>query len=852
MSSRPDGERRSAQEETVATVVETVATVVETITDKRARMAPADGPRLPPRYEDAGRIASGGFGEVRRVFDTALERAVAMKILHAEVAARERPAARFLAEVKLTAGLAHPGIVAVYDAGHLDDGRLWFTMREVRGRTLGEVIDEIHDAASEGDFRETRSGWTFRRLVDAFARACQAVAYAHRRGVVHRDLKPDNIMVGELGDVLVMDWGLGRRCDDADDADDADDTDPAAPAVGTEGMLTQHGEILGTPAYMPPEQALGQRDLHGPASDVYALGAILYHLLSGRPPYRGDAMTMIAKVIAGPPEPVTQAAYPRSVPDELAAACERAMQRVIAARYKDAEALAGDMVAWLDGARRRDQALAVVETARRIEPEIAALRMRAAVVLAEAAARLEGVRSFHPLSATLPGWALEDEAAQLDVEATLREVEWLTALGGALTLDPELPEAHAALADHHRDRLLEAERAHRAVDAARAEASLRAHDRGRHTSILRGEGALTLITDPPGAEVRLARFVLRDRRLVPEDMGLLGTTPLRAAALPKGSYLLRVRAPGRAEVLYPVLIERAAHWDGCPPGEAEPLPIVLPTEDELGPDDVYVPAGYAWTGGDPQAADALPARRIWIDGFIVSRFPVTNDAYRIFLDDLVRSGREADAIAACPRAQLGMSGQRAVFERDREGRFVLGVDDLERPLLPDAPVTLIDWFGATAYAAWAGARRGVPFRLLDELEREKAARGVDGRLCPTGNHLDARFFRVAESVETRPSAVGVHESPLDVSPYGVRGLGGNTRDYCGNAWRREGPRIEGGRLVREEARGDEVRAVRGGAWSSALEWCRSAARMGNAPGIRRFTTGIRLGRSYPAGSPGGQ
>jgi serine/threonine-protein kinase len=109
-----------------------------------------------------------------------------MKILHADVARAPLLEARFLAEARLTAGLEHPGIVGVHDRGRLADGRPWFTMREVRGRTLREVIDEVHAAAGPEGFRETASGWTFRRLVDAFARVCQAVAFAHRRGVVHR------------------------------------------------------------------------------------------------------------------------------------------------------------------------------------------------------------------------------------------------------------------------------------------------------------------------------------------------------------------------------------------------------------------------------------------------------------------------------------------------------------------------------------------------------------------------------------------------------------------------------------------------------------------------------------------
>jgi serine/threonine-protein kinase len=833
-----DEERGQTRDVSIPDATLTMSGVEETA----ATPTPSATP-LPPRYRDVGRIASGGFGEVRRVYDTMLERVVAMKILHASVAARARLAARFLAEVKLTAGLSHPGIVAVHDFGRLDDGRLWFTMREVRGRTLGDVVAEVHAAADESGFRETASGWTFRRLVDAFARACQAVAYAHRRGIVHRDLKPDNIMVGELGDVLVMDWGLGRRVTDPDESLGGE-----GGISGDEPHLTQHGDVLGTPAYMPPEQALGQRELHGPQSDVYALGAILYHLLAGRAPYKGDTRTVLARVIAGPPAPVLETARPLRVPEDLALICERAMRRAIGERYPDAEALAGEIVAWLDGARRREQALAIVARARTLEPEIAALSARAAAMRAEASARLEGVRPFDPLDAKQPGWALEDEAARLDVQAALREAEWLEALHGALTIDPDLPEAHAALAVHYRAELLAAERAHRHEDVVRAEARLRAHDRGQHAALLRGEGSLTLVTDPPGAEVLLERYTLRDRRLVPAFVGALGATPLRDVPLAKGSYRLRITAPGRAEIHYPVLIERAAHWDGRAPGDDEPMPIALPPEGELEADDVYVPAGYAWIGGDPQAGDSLPAQRIWIDGFIVKRFAVTNEEYRAFLDDLLQSGRESDALAACPRAQMGMDGERAVFDRDASGVFVLGVDHLGRALSPDAPVTLVDWFGAAAYAAWYAARTGKPWRLLNELEREKAARGADARLVPMGHHLDARFVCSVESVEKNPVVAGVFDDPLDESPYGVRSLGGNTRDYCENAGRRDGPRVVSGRLVRELAQGDEVRAVRGGSWSSPLEFCRAAARFGNPPAARRLTTGVRIGRSYPAQS----
>ena len=156
------------------------------------------------RYEDLGLLGRGGMGEVRRVRDRVLGRELAMKLLPPETGDTAEARARFLAEARLTAQLQHPGIVPVYDCGALPEGLLWFTMLRVRGRTLGTVIRALH-AAPDSSRIETRS-----RVIDAWARACEAVAYAHGEGVVHRDLKPDNVMIGDMGEVLVVDWGIAR------------------------------------------------------------------------------------------------------------------------------------------------------------------------------------------------------------------------------------------------------------------------------------------------------------------------------------------------------------------------------------------------------------------------------------------------------------------------------------------------------------------------------------------------------------------------------------------------------------------------------------------------------------------
>jgi serine/threonine-protein kinase len=809
-------------------------------------VGPAGGALLPARYAYIERIGSGSFGDVWRVRDRVLDRVLAMKLLRKELLDMKHMVARFLLEARITADLQHPGIVAVHDQGELADGGLWFTMKEVRGRTLRAVIEEVHAAAGPDGFREAPSGWTFRRLVDAFARISQAVAFAHSRGVMHRDLKPDNLMVGEFGEVLVMDWGLARHVRSlAEDSIDIVTEDISVDLT----PLTQYGDIIGTPAYMPPEQALGQREKHCGASDVYALGAILYHLLCGRAPYVGSAVSVVRELRAGPPPRLAEVLRGKPpVPEELVALCEHAMERAIEDRYADAEPLAREVVAFLEGARLREQALAVLDEARALEPKIAELRLLASRRREEAQAALAHVQPFDPIEKKRPGWELEDEAAGFGRDAALHETAWLQTVHGALSLCAELPEAHALLADHYRERLSAAELAHHDEDAARCEALLRSHDRGQHAAILRGEGALSLVTDPPGATVHLERYEQQDRRLVPVDAGVLGETPLRELPLQRGSYRLRLRAPGRAEVLYPVLIERGVHWDGCAPGQQEPSPVALPLAEEIGPEDCYVPAGWCWTGGDAEAGDSLPPQHVWIDAFVIRRFPVTNREYLEFLNALLASGREAEALAACPKSVLGggdAGGEQLAVRRDADGRFLFMEDAPGRPQQADWPALLVDWHGAGAYARWLAARTGLPWRLPNELEREKAARGADRRVCPWGNHLDATFACVAESQPGELSRASVAAYPLDESPYEVRGLAGNSRDWCVNAWRHEGPRVEGGRLLIDAAADDDqdFRAVRGGAWTSPLHASRSTWRFASRPDARRVTVGVRVVRS---------
>lgn len=298
-----------------------------------------------PRYAVQGRIGRGGMGAVFRVRDEDLSRELAMKVMLAGGTRRLR---RFLEEAQIAGSLDHPGVVPVHELGLDAKGRVYFTMRLVQGRDLKEIIDFVHSGDPE---------WTLQRALDVIVKVCDTMAYAHSKDVIHRDLKPSNVMVGNFGEVYVVDWGLARALarEDIHDLRLRDEA-AAAPESATESdadplLLTMDGDIVGTPCYMPPEQARGETAAVGPQSDVYSVGAMLYHLLTGTAPFvsageRLPARRMLECVLAGPPASVH--ALRRGVPAELEAICEKAMARDPAARYADMRAMAHDMRAYLE------------------------------------------------------------------------------------------------------------------------------------------------------------------------------------------------------------------------------------------------------------------------------------------------------------------------------------------------------------------------------------------------------------------------------------------------------------------------------------------------------------------------
>ena len=784
----------------------------------------ATGPNGTPithsRYTDQGILGRGGGGEVRRVFDPVLKRDVAMKLLHPDSVQRPEVMERFFAEARICARLSHPAIIAIYDWGVLEDGRPFMVMPIVIGQTLSGVIQSAH---SDGlpDLN------VLKRLVSIVRTACEAIAYAHTRSVVHRDLKPGNIMVGHFGEVIVLDWGLASF-----------QGETLHVSKGTGDLMapislsvTRVGEVKGSLGYMAPEQARGDTAAIDEQTDVFALGAVLYEVLSARPPWGMDPQQALADARAGRHPRLGR---PRALPRALVDICERALHPDPEQRPPGAADLARTIGDWADGLDDLLQARALVRHADAALSEARSRRSQARQHEVWAEQLLEGVAANADESEKLQGWQQQDEAHRLRQEADFLQFQHIQNLQTALSYAPQLVGAHRRLAQHYHGLHREATDA---FEARRLEALLRQHDRGEFADYLKGTGQLSLTTSRP-ATVRLSVYAPHRRRLHADPIGPEQPTPLLLRELPIGSYLAEIRTADGIEVCRPLSITRCVHTEAS---------VWIPEAIPEGM--VYVPAGPYWCGGDAQAfGTPLPLQRVWVDGFFISRFPVTNADYIAFLDDLVDRGLEQAALACAPR-ERGRKGTM-VYGRTDSGHFQLVPDHDGDLWHPRWPVVMLSFFAMQAYAAWKTEQTGLEYRLPYELEWEKAARGsADSRAHVWGTDaFDPSWCRVALSTGAGRSAPApVDDYAVDVSPYGVRGLAGNVTDICLDHYHREGPIIRDGKWrVREEPTG--LRPVRGGQWAGHPGKARLCWRGGAEESALSALNGFRLVVPTPAPS----
>ena len=378
-------------------------------------------PRLP--YQAQKELARGGMGAIILARDKAIQRELAVKVMRPQIADSEEHRLRFLEEAQVTGQLEHPNIVPIHELGKDADGNLYFTMKLVKGKSLGEILKELKSVGegeygSMGDEEAERPADarapthphthtpTLPDLLGVFLKVCDGIAFAHSKGVIHRDLKPDNIMVGEFGEVQIMDWGLakvvgascqlaasreqvsGVRCQTSDEDQDEQsgssdlkpetrnlkpDTPeprrlkPDASAIQDESAirkadtvrsvrsesdvaLTVDGQITGTPAYMPPEQAEGKLEWIDHRSDVYSLGAILYEILTLERPIEGDTVhKVLLNVSDGKITPPEQRTPDRGIPRELSAVVMKAMSKSRRKRYQSVMDLGQDIKRFLEG-----------------------------------------------------------------------------------------------------------------------------------------------------------------------------------------------------------------------------------------------------------------------------------------------------------------------------------------------------------------------------------------------------------------------------------------------------------------------------------------------------------------------
>lgn len=374
-----------------------------------------------PRYREERVLGQGGMGVVRLVDDALMGRQVAMKVMQPEVAATQDGRRRFLREARVQGLLEHPAVVPVYDLGQDQDDVPWFTMKRVRGVTLEQILAALADGQADEVARFPR-----RRLLGAFVQVCLALDFAHSRGVVHRDLKPGNVMLGDFGDVHVLDWGLAQV--------GADSGRPARDLVEALHLATRGGSVFGTPGYMAPEQIRSERV--DARADVYSLGAILFELLTLEPLHPGTPTQRLSRTLAGDERSPRLRAPQRDVPPELDAVVLAATAPEPAQRLASARELAQVVERFLDGDRDLEVRHAValqhvaaaraaaehLDTATPEEREVALRQLLGALALEPSCAEALGLlrRVLTHVPQTLPPVVEQErEARQGEVRAGL-------------------------------------------------------------------------------------------------------------------------------------------------------------------------------------------------------------------------------------------------------------------------------------------------------------------------------------------------------------------------------------------------------------------------------------------------
>jgi serine/threonine protein kinase/formylglycine-generating enzyme required for sulfatase activity len=760
---------------------------------------PSQAELLGSRYKKLFPLGSGGLGEVTACEDMVLGRTVAVKAGHMMGDVDSYSSKVILArEARIISHLEHPNIIPIYDAGTDNTRGPFYVMRQVTDTSLEVIFRRRRDG--EGDPKD----YTLGRLLRYFLQVCNAVDYAHSRGVIHCDIKPANILLGDYGEVLLVDWGLAQS---------------RAHPLGVRG---------GTLGYMAPEQMDPTIERFDERTDVFGLGAILYEILAGQsafPEVKSSNITTLGKdpLLMYQPPAIPSRVSGIDVPPEVEDICMRAIAIEREGRLANARLLADAIDEFIEGSKQKER--------KRIEADASA---DAGDELAEryhefVESRPDKLNVYRSLKADIAPWAETDEKQDLwDAEDIVRVTDALqvrtfqsavSAYERALDATPNHTRARRGLARLFWSELQRARHRGEGLDEIAYEQLLREVDDGEFVQQLQRDGVLELsIGDHPG-RVTLAKLVERDRRLVESSVETIVERPAHRRTLPAGQYIVSASVGDRGQtVAWPIQIE---------PGVSCPVTIET-TASILGPNEILIPGGLARIGGDRASTETDEPLIVNVPTFVLQRYPVTFEQWFMFLDAL--RDKDPGLVAAhLPRTTLGMP----TWQRAGSGSWVpdASVPSIQVPLDPEKfPVFGVSAESAEAYAAWLSMTEGRAWRLPTEIEWEKAGRGTDGRAYPWGDHFDATFCKMRDSRPGPPLAEPIGAFLWDVSPYGVCDLAGGVADWCIPDPRRTAPR--------------EPREVvsRGGAWCDWPIDCRLASRRRYLATEHSARVGVRLAR----------
>ncbi len=718
------------------------------------------------RYVPRRVLGSGGLGAVLECEDRVLGRGVAVKVLLRQDDARY---AELLArEARLLGGLEHPNIVPVYE---LSESPPFYVMRVLEPRTLEQIVIDLR----RGD-PDAHHDFPVGRLLRVFLSVCDAIEFAHDRGIAHCDIKPSNVVIGTHGEVVVVDWGLAHHLD---------------------GPLVYRGGTLG---YAAPEQFdEAFRGVVDRRIDVFALGALLYELLALEPALRDDDATRAALLAGqgyGDHVDVSRLSARGPSVVGLVEVVLRALAHAPERRYGSVRAFAAAVEAHLEGTaaleQRRRRVEQLVAEGQRLTADLRDFVDSRGERVAEVAALRAQVAPFAPPEDKRPVWDAEDRVVMLDAMAasTLREAA--AAFERALVELPQHREARRGLAYLW------------AIERQRARGRRDAFDEAYYGELVRQydddgpdgpaqSGSLTLRWPVP-CDVSLETYVARDRRLVIDGARDLGRPPI-SLRVPVGSHRLRLTS-GRGTLYCPIFVG---------PNASLVVDFDRPKVPTTSVGEVLVPGGPALV----DLGDGLEVQTVDVPTFVVQARPITFGEYLEFLA-WVHTELPQRARYHTPR---GLD-EAAYFRWDGDSFVPLRIteygDDTE--LLRALPVFGISGQSAAVYAAWRSRRDRVAYRLPTEIEWQKAGGGVDGRRHPWGEAFDGAYCLHREAQDGPPRPMPSGAFPVDCSPYGALDFAGGVADW-----------VTPGRTPQPLSRATGA-VTRGGCYRDAPESCSLRAR----------------------------